>query len=283
MKKNNHYLILFLYVCLILPASVFAQQPRYSVGVANFQAGLSMAAQLNPILEWVGARAGVTLEMKTGLNFDETQQQLVRGRYDFFIGYPAFQPALRSRFGYRVIAKLQGSTSAAIVVQADSPYQKLADIQGQELVMARRGVFLSNVLPSAVLAKQNIQVVPRHMSNQTSLVTEFKLKRIMIAAVNWTVFSTLMQNMSEQYRVLWRSNEVLNYPLLVQDAVPVAVAERVRQAFIDMANDEAGRAILAQVNQRSGIKWLGWDKASDVNYALAIESYRQLAPQAQQD
>ncbi len=260
-----------------------AQTTRYYVGVANFQASLGMAAQLNPILEWVGDRAGVVLDMKTGLNFDETQRHLMRGQYDFFIGYPAFQPELRDRLGYRVLAKLKGSTSAAIVVQADSPYKRLSDIQGQELVMARRGVFISNVVPAAMLAKQNIQVVPKYMSNQTSLAAEFKLKRINAAAVNWLVFSTLMQDRSDQYRVLWRSSDVLNYPLLVQNSVPLGVAERVQQAFVDMANDETGRAILARVNQRSGIKWLGWDKASEADYALAIESYRQLGAQDQPD
>lgn len=279
MKKYNHYFILL--ICILLPSFVFAQTPRYSVGVANFQASLSMAAQLNPILEWVGNRAGVVLDMKTGLNFDETQRHLMRGQYDFFIGYSAFQPELRDRLGYRVLAKLKGSASAAIVVQADSPYKQLLDIQGQELVMARRGVFISNLLPAAMLAKQNIQVVPKYMSNQTALATEFKIKRINAAAVSWSVFSALMRDRPEQYRVLWRSGDVLNYPLLVQNSVPLGVAERVQQAFVDMANDETGRAILAQVNQRSGIKWLGWDKASEADYASAIAAYRQLGAQDQ--
>jgi ABC-type phosphate/phosphonate transport system substrate-binding protein len=90
-----------------------------------------------------------------------------------------------------------------------------------------------------------------------------------------------MRDRPEQYRVLWRSGDVLNYPLLVQNSVPLGVAERVQQAFVDMANDETGRAILAQVNQRSGIKWLGWDKASEADYASAIAAYRQLGAQDQ--
>ncbi len=274
MKKTVQVLCLCLMGCLSLSSA--AQERIYTVGVANFQANLSMAAQLNPILKWVGERAGVQLVMKSGYNFEDMQRHLARGEYDFYIGFPALQHDIRQGLGYRVIAGLAGSATGAIVVQASSPYQTLSDLTGQEVSMGSQGIFIAHVLPSATFIEKGVAPLPRFVGNQESLVIEFKLGRFQAIAVNLAAFKRLIG--SYPYRVLWESPAIRNYPLLVRSpAVEPEVVQRVRQAFIDMAEDEQGKVILTRSNQRPGIQWTGWRHATDQDYQFAIDSYAKLS------
>lgn len=277
MKKTTQLMAFLLLSSLSLVSA--AQERVYAVGVANFQANLSMAAQLNPILKWVGQRAGVELVMKSGYNFDDMQRHLARGEYDFYIGFPALQPDIRQGLGYQVIAGLVGSAKGAIIVQAHAPYQQLSDLAGHEVVMGSQGIFIANILPSATLMDQGISVVQRSVGNQESLVIEFKLGKYQAIAVNQAAFKRLISASQYPYRVLWESPPILNYPLSVRTGVVSDdLVQRVRQAFVDMAQDAEGKEILARSNQRPGIQWAGWQAATNQDYQFAIDSYQKLAP-----
>lgn len=276
MKKTVQFITSLWLMSLALVG--FAHERVYTVGVANFQANLSMAAQLNPILQWVGQRAGVELVMKSGYNFEDMQRHLARGEYDFYIGFPSLQPDIRQGLGYRVLAALAGTAKGAIVVQTNSPYHQLGDLAGHEVVMGSQGIFIANVLPTSELMEHGISVVPRSIGNQESLAIEFKLGKFQAVAVNLAAFKRHIGSTNYPYRVLWESPPILNYPLSVRSSsVPIEVAQRVQQAFVDMSDDAEGKVILARSNQRPGIQWLGWTVASDADYQFAIQSYQKLA------
>ena len=276
MKKTVQVIWLCLLGCLSFASA--AQERVYTVGVANFQANLSMAAQLNPILKWVGQRAGVELVMKSGYNFDDMQRHLARGEYDFYIGFPSLQSMIRQSLDYKVIAALEGQAISAIIVQFHSPYQTLADLNGREVAMGSHGIFIANVVPMSLLIAEGVRIKPLAVGNQESLVTEFKLGKYQAVAVNLGGFKRIMGKNNHPYRILWQSSPLMNYPLAVRaGVVPDDVVKRVQQAFIDMAQDAEGQAILERSNQRPGIQWKGWKAASEQDYQFAIESYQRLS------
>jgi ABC-type phosphate/phosphonate transport system substrate-binding protein len=276
MKKTVQVIWLCLLGCLSFASA--AQERVYTVGVANFQANLSMAAQLNPILKWVGQRAGVELVMKSGYNFDDMQRHLARGEYDFYIGFPSLQSMIRQSLDYKVIAALEGQAISAIIVQFHSPYQTLSDLNGHEVAMGSHGIFIANVVPMSVLLDEDVKIKSITIGNQESLVTEFKLGKYQAIAVNLGGFKRIMGKNNHPYRILWQSSPLMNYPLAVRaGVVPDDVVKRVQQAFIDMAQDAEGQAILERSNQRPGIQWKGWKAASEQDYQFAIESYQRLS------
>ena len=277
MKKNVQYLWLCLFSCFSLAS--LAQERVYTVGVANFQANLSMAAQLNPILKWVGERAGVELVMKSGYNFDDMQRHLARGEYDFYIGFPALQPDIRKGLAYRVLAASAGTAQSAIIVSEQSPYRQLSDLNGQPVAMGSHGIFIANVVPMSALLGAGVKVQPVMVGNQESLITEFKLGKFQAIAVNLMGFKRQIGQDNYPHRVLWQSQPIMNYPLLVRyQVVPEGVAQRVQRAFVDMATDPEGKEVLARVNARPGVRWSGWVAATDQDYEFAIKSYQLIQP-----
>jgi ABC-type phosphate/phosphonate transport system substrate-binding protein len=69
------------------------------------------------------------------------------------------------------------------------------------------------------------------------------------------------------------------FTLGVQKSVPLGVAERVRDAFIAMAEDPEGHHILHSINQHMGLGLTGWDAANDAEYQFAVDSYQLLFSQ----
>jgi ABC-type phosphate/phosphonate transport system substrate-binding protein len=216
--------------------------------------------------------------MKSGYNFNDMQRHLARGEYDFYIGFPSLQSMIRQSLDYKVIAALEGQAISAIIVQFHSPYQTLADLNGHEVAMGSHGIFIANVVPMSVLLDEGVKIKSITIGNQESLVTEFKLGKYQAVAVNLGGFKRIMGKNNHPYRILWQSSPLMNYPLAVRaGVVPDDVVKRVQQAFIDMAQDAEGQAILERSNQRPGIQWKGWKAASEQDYQFAIESYQRLS------
>lgn len=253
---------------------VLAEVPVYRFGIANFQSNLESAAQLNPILAWVGQRAGVKLELKAGYSFDDMQRHLARGEYDFYLGFPSLQPAVFNAYGYQIIAAMRDRVRVMIAVQDQSIYHSLKDLAGKEIGMGDRNAFFTYIVPMAHLLNEGVAVKAKRIGNQQAMIAEFKMEHVQAMAVTEQAFKAYMKDSQLAYRTLWRSDYIAHYPLSVQRHVPKSDADKVRAAFVAMADDPEGQAILAKVNQRKGLTWAGWENADDETYRFAIEAYR---------
>jgi len=262
---------------LVLGQNAALASQSYRFGVTNVETVMTTAAQWNPILTWIEQRTGIALTLHMGMTAEDTQTKLLRGEYDFFLGYPFLQEAARRQLGFRVLLKAKGVTnSSAIVVQAKSTYRSLADLKGQTLWMPHENAFIAHTLPMSVLLSEGITVRKQPVANQEALITAFKLGQAPAAAVNMGLFKRAMVNRHDYYRVLWHSDLVPSLPIGVQQSVPLGIADRVQAAFVDMANDEEGKRILQSINQRMGMKLSGWEVAIDAEYQFAMDSYQQV-------
>jgi len=61
----------------------------------------------------------------------------------------------------------------------------------------------------------------------------------------WRLFQQDHPAEAAQLRVAWETPPLLNNSVMVRDDIPDVLANQVRQVLLDLAGDEAGRAILA--------------------------------------
>ncbi len=274
-KKLSFYFALIGLFVLYQHTALAGQTYRF--GVTNVETVMTTAAQWNPILAWLEQRTGIRLTLQMGMNAEDTQARLMRGEYDFFLGYPLLQDAVREPLGFRVLLKSKNvSNRSAIVVQAKSRYRSLSDLKEAKLWVTHESAFIAHTLPMAALSGAAVKVRLQSVSNQESLVMAFKMGQIPAAALNLGMFERAMAGHSEDYRILWSSADLPSLPIGVQNSVPLGVAERVQAALIEMVNDEAGQKILQSLNRRMGAKLSGWQVATDAEYQFAIAGYRQL-------
>ncbi len=280
-SKKSYFYFVLLGVILLWQNVVFAAQ-TYRFGVANAQTVMTSAAQWNPILAWIEKHTGISLTLQMGVVAENTQAKLIQGEYDFFFGYPFLQNEPRDKLDFRVLLKGRSIVNqSAIIVQANSPYFSLNDLTGETVWMSHVNAFIAHTMPVAMLRAKKIEVLPHLVANQEALVTAFKLGQVRAAAVNMKLFEKAMINQQASYRVLWRSSSLPSLPIGVQKSVPLGVVERVRDAFIAMADDPEGHHILHNINQRMGLGLTGWDAANDAEYQFAVDSYQLLSSQNQ--
>jgi len=237
----------------MLVAAVFAAciPPAFAQGgVASFavisQRSPTLTAQYwNPILAHVGARSGVTLDLKLHRSGPEHAAMIARGDADFIYSNHNFAPE-NDGAGYRVIARdAQSAIAGQIVVQQDSRVVRLSELQGQKVVFPSKAAFVGYHVPMDALLAGDIRVEAIFAGNQEGAMGQLRAGVAMAAAVNSEVMKVYAEREGFAYRALWTSEPFQSIPVSVHPRVPAETVQRVRDALVRMANDPDGRTILS--------------------------------------
>jgi ABC-type phosphate/phosphonate transport system substrate-binding protein len=234
--------LLFLAAAWLVAASASAQALRF--GVVNQRSPQLTAQYWNPILDHVTRQSGVSLVLQIGKSASDTTAMAVRGDLDVYYTNHLFT-AERDRLGWRVFGRGAGEgIRAEIVVGADSPITALAQLQGQSVVFPSPEAFVGYWIPMDALMKAGLQVTPQFAGNQEGAMAQLRSGAARAAGVNAKVMSEYAKRENMRYRSLWVSERYLDLALMVHPRVPAAVAERLRAAFVGMAQDPAGMRVL---------------------------------------
>ncbi len=127
----------------------------------------------------------------------------------------------------------------------------------------------------AALIRGNVRVKRVFAGNQEGAMAQLASGRVAAAAVNSEVMRDFANRQQIEYRVLWSSEEFLNIPISAHPAVSAGVVKAVRDAFVQMNDDPAGRKILADsANLVKQDPPYGFIAANDGEYDNVREAYR---------
>ena len=261
--------------CLLLVPAVWGQ--TYTFGVLPHRNAVLTARYWNPILDYVGRKAGVTLELATRRDSQEYSAAEARGEFDFVYNNHIFAPS-HAQARYQVIARPAGEAiRSQIVVAETSSIHSLAELQGQEVGFPNRNGFTGYAVPMVALYEAKVQVKPVFAGNQEGVMAQLKAGQIVAAAVNSRVMEEYAARENFRYRALWTSEPFLDLPIAVHPRVPPQVARAVQAAFTGMSADAEGRRILeasaAVIRQKPPY---GFVAAQDAEYDNQRAVYRLL-------
>jgi phosphonate transport system substrate-binding protein len=233
--------------CLLFSADVSANavQKPLSFAVMRERSAILTAQYWNPILQYIGQRSGVPLQLKLVKTDAEYSAMIRRGEFDFIYTNYNFIPENEAA-GYKVFARpVESSIRSQIIVLADSPLRTLADLQGKDVAFPSTEAFTGYQVPMDALLHTGIQVKPLFSGTQEGALGQLVSGRVAAAGVNSQVAREFARRQEVSYRMLWSSEEYPNIPLSVHPSVPKAVVQAVRDAFIGMETDPQGAKILA--------------------------------------
>jgi len=234
--------LIVLAVAWLAAACASAQALRF--GVLNQRSPQLTAQYWNPILDHVRRKSGVTLELHIGKSAPETTAMAVRGDLDLYYTNHLFSTD-RDRLGWRVFGRGAGEgIRAEIVVAADSPISTLAQLRGKSVVFPSPEAFVGYWVPMDALLKAGVQVQPQFAGNQEGAIAQLRSGAADAAGVNATVIAEYAERERLRYRSLWTSERYLDLALMAHPRVPAQVVERLRAAFVGMAQDSEGLRIL---------------------------------------
>jgi phosphonate transport system substrate-binding protein len=229
---------------LAMPTGAFAAEPPLAFHVLN-QRSIALTAQYwNPILSYVSAKSGVPLELKLAKTAHEGNTRGEKGLYDFLYTNHFFTPE-RDRLGYKVIARPAGpGIKSEIVVPATSTVRTLEDLNGKDVALVSPDGFTGYWLPLDALLKAKVKVNVILTGNQEASSAQLKVNKVAAAGVNGTVMARYARREAFEYRVLWTSEVYQDLCIMANPKVPAEKVTAVRNAFVDMVKDPAGKKIL---------------------------------------
>lgn len=229
---------------LLLLAAITARAESYSFGVLNQRSSTLTARYWNPILAYVGQKAGITLTLAMGKDVQETYSMTARGEFDFLYSNHIFQNETAA-VGYKVILRPdEDAIQGQIVVNEASLVTGPNELAGKEVGFPSASAFAAYALPMDFLARSGIQVKPVFGGNQEGVMAQLKSGAVVAAAVNSAVMRDYAARTGFRYRAVWSSQPYLNLPIAAHPRVPAKIAEKVRQIMDQMDNTPDGHAIL---------------------------------------
>lgn len=230
---------------VLLAISACAADVR-TFGVLSQRSPLLTAEFWNPILDYVGTRAGVELRLKISRTAPESNAAIAAGSYDFVYSNTIFQPAL-SASGYEVILRPRtDAIRGQIVVLEDAPVAAVAELAGREVGFPSRAAFVGYAVPMDHLLRSGIPLTPVFGGNQEGIMGQLKAGKVVAAAVNSEVMKAFARREEVRYRVLWESVPYNDLPIAAHGRLDAGLVAAVRAAFAGMADDPAGQRVLAR-------------------------------------
>lgn len=225
--------------------SAAASAQSLSFGVIPQRSATLTAEYWNPILNHVSARSGMVLELKLARTAPEHAAMTARGDFDLAYTNHHLTPG-NDAAGYRVFARpREAAIRGEIVVLEASPIRSIEELQGKEVGFPSRAAFVGYRVPMETLVRAGIKVQPVFGAHQEGIMGQLRAGRISAAGVNSQVMRDFAEREKFGYRVLWRSEEYRNIPLLAHPCVPSERVAAVRAALLAMADDPEGAKILA--------------------------------------
>jgi len=235
---------------LVGGSAVVAQSHAQEAGIYRFspvnQYGIELTASYwNPIIDYVGARSGVKLQLKIGRTSADTTAYVLANEVEFVFSNHLFSPD-RDHLGWKVFGRRQTPPLySQIVVLADSPIQKIDQLVNLPVGFAGPEALVAYKFPYAQLLNRNIPVQVVFGGNMDGAFAQLASGKVKAAGANSQLTEGWSKRENKQLRVLWQSEPLHDLALMVAKKVPDRDLQAVSKAFLEMAKDPQGAKILA--------------------------------------
>jgi phosphonate transport system substrate-binding protein len=251
-----------LLILLFLPAGTLQAAPQgYSFGVTPQFDQRRLVAIWQPILDELTRRTGLTLTLAGVPLALEFEKRFLAGQYDFAYCNPYLASSMVSQQGYQMLVRDQAAyLNGVLVVRRDSPLRSPRDLDGKIVAFPTPNALAASLMIRADLANRfHVRITPYYVHNHTSVYLQVAQGLADAGGGVQTTLDGQPQAVRDRLRVIHATARVPSLPVVAHPRVPLAVQNKVRQAFLDMGATPAGQALLAAVPiQRIGAA-SAWD------------------------
>ena len=224
-------------------------QQRYTFDVVPQFPAAKIYATWAPLLERVGQAAQVCFELRIASSIPEFEQVLWGGHSQWAYANPYHAVVAHRRHRYvPVLADGKDKLSGILVVPKDSTIQNVESLRGQPVAFPAPNAFAASLLIRAELARKRIDISPVFVKTHGNVYRSV-IARDMPAGggVNNTLASE-SKEVQAQLRVLYETDAYTPHPVLAHPGIAAAARQKVVDAFLSLAKDEAGQRLLEGVN-----------------------------------
>ena len=232
----------FLFLVVVSIPLAWASQghkdaPEYSFGVVPQFEQRKLFRIWRPILDELEKRTGLSFHLVGSPKIPVFEKKYMAGIYDFAYMNPYnILQAYKSQ-GYIPLIRDGGRVlKGVLVVRKDSPIQSMKELAGKQVAFPARNALGASLMIRADLDRLHVvEIIPRYVQTHSSVYLHVAMG---MTEAGGGVVSTLRAQKAEiqnRLRVLYETQAVNPHPVSVHPRVPLEDQEKVRRAFLAMA------------------------------------------------
>lgn len=210
------------------------------------QYGIELTASYwNPIIDYVSTKTGLKMQLKIGRTSADTTAYVLANEVDFVFSNHLFSPE-RESLGWKVFGRRQTPPIySQILVLADSPIQKLEQLEDQPVAFPGPEALVAYKFPYAQLLSRNIPVQVVFGGNMDGAFAQLTSGKVKAVGANSQLTEGWAKRENKKVRVLWVSEPLHDLALMASKKVPEKDLQAISRAFLGMSKDPQGKKVLA--------------------------------------
>jgi phosphonate transport system substrate-binding protein len=269
-------IVVFIASHMALTTTAWASDEKvYKFSPVN-QFGIELTASYwNPIIQYVSSRSGVKLSLKIGRTSADTTSFVLAKEVEFAFTNHLFNEN-RRQMGWKLLVRRDyPAVYGQILTAADSPITELGQLAGKEVVFPGNEAFIAYKVTYAHLLEQKIPVKVVFGGNHDGAFAQLFSGKAQAVGVNSQLVDGYARRENKAFRVLWTSEPFNDLALMVSPSVPSVDVKAVTDAFLGMASDPAGAAIIKKVSETVKLTpFQNFIPASEDDYISYINFHR---------
>jgi len=240
---------LFLVVLIVSIYGAQAQGKVYSFGVVPQFEARKLAAIWVPILNELEKRTGYKISMEGSPRILEFEASFQRGDFDFAYMNPYHALIAMEGQGYAPLVR-DGSRQlyGVLVVREDSPITDVKQLQGQSIAFPSPNALGASLLMRAELTRDfELDFKSIYSQTHTSSYLNAVLGKTAAAGGVMSSLKKQKEAIQKSLRVLHETKKMAPHPIVAHPRVPAEVSVKVKQALLEMGQDETSKKMLSQV------------------------------------
>jgi len=244
--RSSTLLSVILVLLLLTASGGQAQPPKvYTLAVVPQYTPLQIHNKWHGLVDYLNSHLDFRLQLKVYASFAEFEEAVFSGKVDFAYLNPYQYIEARRKQGY--IPLIRDSSQALqgiLVVRADSPYHKLADLQGKRLVFPSPNALASSLYMRALLhGVYGLDFESAYVESHSNVYRHVLQGK---AAAGGGVIRTLEaqpEGLRDQLRILFTTPKLAPHPIIAHPRVPEAARQQVRQLLLGLSGTPYMEAI----------------------------------------
>jgi phosphonate transport system substrate-binding protein len=241
---------LLLSTLLLAASASFAQLSggKYSFAVVPQYAATDLDKEWAPVLQRISRETGLDLELKIAASIPKFEAEFLKGAPDFAYMNPYHAVMAHQAHGYVPLLRDKKPLSGILLIRKDSPYKSVRDLNGTTIAFPSPNAFGASLYMRALLSEEaGIKFEARYLNTHPNVYRHVLRNNAAAGGSVIAAFDDEAPEVREQMSILYRTPQAASHPVMVHPRVPEAVRRALTQAFLALAKDEAGRALLKEI------------------------------------
>lgn len=247
---NNLFFMLLIAACsYTTPLACSAAEGQYSFGIVPQFEQRKLFRIWRPILDELEHRTGLSFDLVGSPKIPVFEHNYLTGIYDFVYMNPYHMVRAHDVQGYLPLIRDGGRMLTGIlVVPKESQIKDIQELSGLSVAFPSPNALGASLLLRAELARlHGVELLPHYVQTHTSVYLHVVLGLTQAGGGVASTLQTQKPEIKEKLRIIYETKAVHPHPVSVHPRVSGEHREKVRLAFLAMAQTEQGSALLAKI------------------------------------